>query len=596
MSDWSFPFLDRVEVKGTFGVVAGSHKIASQTAMGVLERGGNAFDAAVAAGFVFQVIEPHMNGLGGEAVMMVCPHDAGIPTVICGQGTAPANATIEKVKASGRDIMPPTGVLPAVVPGAFDAWMLLLRDYGTIRLQEALEPAVTYAENGYHLSAEVIRDISKSAAHLSRLWPSTAEIFLPNCIVPAVGSIATNRPLAATYRRLLQEAQASSVDRVEQIEAARRAFYRGFVADAIEQFVRSGPIPDDNGVYEDALISAQDLYNWSASTDAPVSVDFRGNRIYKAGFWSQSPVMLQMLQLVATDDLEVLDPVGPELSHLCIEAAKLAYADREAWYGDPSFVAVPGAALLSSEYARERRKLIGHYASSELIAGAPAGQVGSLPAGRTGYAAKRAAVSGRRARTGPAEGDTCHINVCDKWGNIVSATPSGGWLQGSPVVPGLGFPLSTRGQIFGLEKGFANSLEPGKRPRTTLSPGIAIGIANERRMGFGSKGADYADQWSFLFTIRHICMGLSLQGAIDSPMLGVEHWPNSLFPKIAYPRRVQMDPRFPEASIACLREQGHEIVIADRYRQGRHCAVLVDGIERIGASTLRLPHAAAVGR
>ncbi len=609
------PFTTRPEIAGTFGVVTSTHWLASQVGMMVLEKGGNAFDAAVAAGFMLQVVEPHMNGIGGDAVILIRPKGADLPIVVCGQGVAPAGATIEHYRREGLDLVPGTGLLAAVVPGAFDAWMQILRDYGTMTLAEVMMPAINYARNGYPLITGVTNAIAGVAELFLKEWPTSAAVYMPDGKVPAPGTLFTNRALADTYARILREASAAGADRERQIEAARAAFYKGFVAEEIEKFVTRTEVMDASGQRHRGVLTAADLATWQASYEAPVTYDYRGYTVCKAGPWSQGPVLLQLLALLKEFDVASLDTVGPDFVHLLVEAKKLAYADRDAWYGDPNAVDVPLATLLSDAYNDARRKLIGDTASRELRPGSPDGRTPKMPAFKVGVAAVAAgvgeparveqesydrsggaaALAGSRAARGPAEGDTCHLDVIDREGNMVAATPSGGWLQSSPVIPSLGFCLGTRAQMFWLQEGLPTSLAPGRRPRTTLTPTMAL-KDGKPYLAFGSPGGDNQDQWIAQFFLRHVEHRLNLQAAIDAPMLQSEHWPNSFYPRQAFPAKVVLEGRFPKATIDELRRRGHEVEVTGDWQLGRNCAASIDGKLLKAAATPRLQQAYAVGR
>ncbi|HEX6980715.1 MAG TPA: gamma-glutamyltransferase family protein [Alphaproteobacteria bacterium] len=609
------PFTTRPEIAGTFGVVTSTHWLASQVGMMVLEKGGNAFDAAVAAGFMLQVVEPHMNGIGGDAVILIRPKGADLPIVVCGQGVAPAGATIAHYRREGLELVPGTGLLAAVVPGAFDAWMHILRDYGTMTLAEVMMPAISYARNGYPLIAGVTNAIAGVAELFLKEWPTSAAVYMPDGKVPAPGTLFTNRALADTYARILKEASAAGADRERQIEAARAAFYKGFVAEEIEKFVTRTEVMDASGQRHRGVLTAADLAAWQASYEAPVTYDYRGYTVCKAGPWSQGPVLLQLLALLKGFDLAALDTVGPDFIHLLVEAKKLAYADRDAWYGDPNAVDVPLATLLSDAYNDARRKLIGDTASRELRPGSPDGRTPKMPAFKVGAAAVAAgvgeparveqesydrsggaaALAGSRAARGPAEGDTCHLDVIDSEGNMVAATPSGGWLQSSPVIPALGFCLGTRAQMFWLQEGLPTSLAPGRRPRTTLTPAMAL-KDGKPYLAFGSPGGDNQDQWIAQFFLRHVEHRLNLQAAIDAPMLQSEHWPNSFYPRQAFPAKVVLEGRFPKATIDELRRRDHTVEVTGDWQLGRNCAASTDGKLLKAAATPRLQQAYAVGR
>src|SRR6478609_7371837 len=372
-------FTTRPELAGTFGMVASTHWLASAAGMAVLEHGGNAFDAAVAAGLVLQVVEPHLNGLGGEVPVIAHHAGRGESFVLCGQGTAPAAATLEAFAGLGLDLVPGSGLLAACVPGAFGAWMLMLREFGTLRLRDVMGYAIGYAGRGYPLVPAISWGIASVADLFRDHWPGSAEVYLPGGQVPAPGSLFANPALAATYQRILDEAEAGSSDRDEQIEAARRAYYDGFVAEAIAAYVASAEVMDVTGEPHRGLLSYADLAGWHPRLEEPLTYDFGGLTVCKTRPWGQGPVFLQQLALLGGFDLAAMGPGSADFIHTVTECGKLAFADREAWYGDPDFTDVPVKALLSAEYAEERRRLVGPEASAALRPGAPDGRTPRLP-------------------------------------------------------------------------------------------------------------------------------------------------------------------------------------------------------------------------
>lgn len=559
-------FTTRPELRGTLGMVASTHWLASAAGMAVLERGGNAFDAAVTAGFVLQVVEPHLNGPGGEVPIILYSAERGEVQVVCGQGPAPAAATIDAFRERGLDLVPGTGVLAACVPGAFDAWLLLLRDFGTLSLAEVLSPAIGYAEAGYPVVPRITQTIEAMEPVFRAEWPSSAEVYLP---APRPGTLFRNPDLAATYTRIVRDAEAASGERDGQIEAARDAWYRGFVAEAVGGFAAQ----------EDGLLTADDLADWRATLEVPVSLDYRGHTVFKCGPWSQGPVFLQQLALLEGFDLEAASKA--ELVHTVVECAKLAFADRDAWYGDTD---VPLDRLLSPQYADDRRALVGDEASGGLRPGLD-GRMPRVPGAEVALGAGE-----------PTRGDTCHVDAVDRHGNLVAATPSGGWLQSSPVVPGLGFCLGTRAQMFWLEDGHPNALAPGKRPRTTLSPSLAF-RGGDPYLAFGTPGGDQQDQWSLLPFLNHVHFGLDLQAAIDAPAFHTSHLINSFHPRPFEPRVVEIESRFDSAVIDELRRRGHDVRVADAWSLGRVSAVArePDGVLKAAANP-RGMQGYAVGR
>jgi gamma-glutamyltranspeptidase/glutathione hydrolase len=580
----------RPELRGTFGMVSSTHWLASAAGMAMLERGGNAFDAAVAAGFVLQVVEPHLNGPGGD--LPIIAYDAGRDRVfvVNGQGPTPAAASIDHFRGLGLDLVPGTGLLPACVPGAFGAWMLLLAEHGTVRPRDVLEPAIGYAEGGFPALPGVAQAVAGAAPLFRAEWPSSAEVWLADGL-PAPGARLRNPLLAATWRRLLAEAESASGDRDGQVEAALAAFYEGFVAEAIDAFVTTTEVMDVSGRRHKGLLTGDDLHGWRAGVESPVTGDHHGWTVCKTGPWGQGPVFLQQLALLEDFDLAAMGLASEAYVHTVVECAKLAFADREAWYGDPAAVDVPLEGLLDPGYAAERRALVGDAASMELRPGSPDGRTPRLPAVRD---APAAAVAGTAE---PTLGDTCHVDVADRHGNLVAATPSGGWLQSSPAVAGLGFCLGTRAQMLWLEEGLASSLMGGVRPRTTLSPSLAL-RDGEPCLAFGTPGADAQDQWTLQFFLAHARLGLDLQQAIDAPAFTSHHFPSSFWPRRAEPGRLVVEDRLGPGTVAALRARGHRVEVAGPWSLGRTCAAGRDPATGmlVAAANPRGRQAYAVGR
>ena len=593
------PFTTRPEIEGTFGVVTTTHWIATAVGMAMLEKGGNAFDAAVATAFVLQVVEPHLNGPGGDVPVIL--HDAkrGKPEVICGQGPAPAAATIARFTELGLDIVPGTGLLAACVPGMFDTWMLLLRDYGTMRPSDVLTPAISYARNGHPIVERASATISTVEDLFRDHWPTSAAVYLPDGNVPPPGSMFANRTLADTYDRILREAADAGGDRVRQIERARQVWSQGFVAEAIDRFCRAHKVMDVTGTPHGGLLTGADMARWQAHVEAPLIYDYGRYTVCKAGVWSQGPVMLQQLALLRGYDLDGMDPTGPQFIHLQVECAKLAFADREAFYGDPDFVKVPVETLLSEKYNADRRKLISNKASMDLCPGSLPGFGGAIQVRRED--GPRAAVGSRGAgeptvgRVGEVIGDTVHFDIIDQAGNMVSSTPSGGWLQSSPVIPELGFCLGTRAQMFWLDENHPAALVPGKRPRTTLSPTLAL-RDGESYLAWGSPGGDQQDQWTTQFFLRHVHAKMNLQEAIDAPAWHSEHFPISFWPRTARPGVLVVESRVPEATVKELRKRGHEVEVGPAWSEGRLTAASRVGKRRRAAANPRGMQGYAAGR
>jgi gamma-glutamyltranspeptidase/glutathione hydrolase len=603
-------FTTRPTLQGTFGMVSSTHWLASQSAMAVLEDGGNAYDAAVAGAFVLHVVEPHLNGPAGEVPILLAPA-GGEVRVLCGQGVAPARASVAHYKALGLDLVPGTGPLAAAVPGAFDAWMLLLRDHGTKPLADVLKYAVGYAEHGHAPVENVGATVETVRELFETEWTTSADVYLPGGKAPRPGELLRNPALAATWKRLLAEV-AGAGGREAQIEAAREVWRTGFIAEALVR--QAGrPTMDTSGERHTGTLTAADLAGWSATYETPATYDWNGRTVCKAGPWSQGPVLLQQLALLPP---ELPEYGSADYVHLLVEGCKLAMADREAWYGDAA--EVPLAELLSEEYNAARRELVGDKASHELRPGSPGGRAPRLsayadlvatgeprfdplgageptvamgtgeptvaPGAGEPTVAKppTSPVPGEPdvAADGSTRGDTCHLDVVDRWGNMVAATPSGGWLQSNPVVPELGFPLGTRLQMTWLEEGLPNSLTPGRRPRTTLTPSIALrdGVPV---LAFGTPGGDQQDQWQLHFLLAvalraPVRGGLDLQGAIDAPNWHNDSFPGSFYPRGMRPGSVTVEARTDPGIVAELRRRGHEVTVGAPWSEGRLCAVARD--------------------
>ncbi|MFD0318244.1 gamma-glutamyltransferase family protein [Streptomyces flavalbus] len=585
-------FTTRPTLQGTFGMVSSTHWLASQSAMAVLEDGGNAYDAAVAGAFVLHVVEPHLNGPGGEVPILLAPA-GGEVRVVCGQGVAPAGATVAHYQGLGLELVPGTGPLAAAVPGAFDAWMLLLRDHGTKPLDDVLKYAIGYAEHGHAPVERVGQTVATVRELFETEWTSSAEVYLPGGRPPCPGELLRNPALAATWKRLLAETAAAG-DREARIDAAREVWRTGFIAEALVRQSQR-PTMDTSGERHTGTLTAADLATWSATYEAPATYDWNGWTVCKAGPWSQGPVFLQQLALLPPE----LPPYGSaDYVHLLVEGCKLAMADREAWYGDAADV--PLDELLSDGYNAGRRALVGDTASSELRPGSPGGRVprlcgharvvadedpGFSPMGvgePTVAKSPLSPVPGEPdvAADGATRGDTCHIDVVDRWGNMVAATPSGGWLQSNPVVPELGFPLGTRLQMTWLEEGLPNSLTPGRRPRTTLTPTIVLrdGVPI---LAFGTPGGDQQDQWQLHFFLDVVQRpgvrgGPDLQGAVDAPNWHNDSFPGSFYPRGMRPGSVTVEARTDPAVVAELRRRGHHVVVGDAWSEGRLCVVARD--------------------
>lgn len=579
-------FTTRPTLQGTFGMSASTHWLATAAAQAVLERGGNAFDAATAGAFVLHVVEPHLNGPGGDMTgVFATASDPSTPVVLMGQGPAPAAATVDHYRAEGLDLVPGSGALAAAVPAAVDAWLLLLRDHGTWELADVLEFAIGYARDGHPLLGRVATTIAAVSELFQEHWPASAGLWMPEGRIPAGGELFRNPAYARTLERLIDAGQAAGTAglREARIDAARREWRGGFVARAMAASVQT-PHRHSSGADHAGVLALEDLAGFEAGYEAAATVEFRGHTIAKTGPWGQGPALLQTLAILSGFEDRFLDPSTELGAHTILEAQKLALADREAYYGDTD---VPMEYLLSEEYCAARRALITDRASHEYRPGQVPGREAYVPVLRTEYTPPALARSGAAGRaglgvgeptvapTGETRGDTCHIDVVDRWGNMVSATPSGGWLQSSPAIPELGFCLGTRLQMTWLEPGTPSTLTPGKRPRTTLTPTLVFRDGHAVT-ALGSPGGDQQDQWQLPYLLRTIVGGYSPQQAIDAPTFHTTSMPGSFWPRTWEPGGAVVEDRLGADVIAGLERRGHVVTVAGGWTLGRLSAVVRD--------------------
>ncbi len=593
-------FTTRPEIRGTFGVVTSTHWLASSVGFGILEKGGNAFDAAVATAFVLQIVEPHLNGPAGDMPAILHSAESGETKVLCAQAVAPAAATIDHYTGLGLNLIPGSGLLATVVPGAFDGWLLMLRDHGTMSLREVLQPAIDYARDGHPMLPRVADTIAGLQDFFETEWPTSAAVWAPGGEAPAPHALFRNPDLADTYDRLASVADEADGDRAAAIDAARAEWREGFVATAIFDFLKDAKVMDVSDEKHSAVLAPSDMADWRASYEETLTLEYHGWTVHKTQAWSQGPVLLQTLSILKNFDLGAMDPNGAEFVHVIVEAMKLAYADREAYYGDPDFSEIPMEHLLSDEYGAERATLIGDTASLEQRPGRVPGFETLADAyldraTRDFGVASVAAQEPTMAHLTEKRGDTVHLDVIDRWGNMVAATPSGGWLQSSPVIPSLGFPLNSRAQMFWLIDGLPSSLGPKRRPRTTLTPSFAQ--KDGARLVFGTPGGDQQDQWQLIWFLRFVHHGLDLQQGMDAPLFHTMHFQGSFFPREVKPGEIMLEPAFGDAVIDDLRDHGHIVTVSEPWAVGRLTAAMRDagGMLR-AAATPRLMQAYAVGR
>lgn len=573
------PFTTRPTLQGTFGMSASTHWLATASSQAVLERGGNAFDAAVAGAFVLHVVEPHLNGPGGDMTAVFATADRPTePTVLVGQGPAPAGATIEHYRAEGLDLVPGSGALAAAVPGAVDAWLLLLRDHGTWELADVLSFAIDYARHGHPVIGRVGLTIASVADLFTEHWPTSAALWMPEGKIPGDGQVITNEAYARVLDRLVTSgthtsAVADEAGRRARIDGARTEWREGFVARAAVGFLAHSH-RHSSGADHASVIALHDFAGFRAGYEPATTLEFRGHTIAKTGPWGQGPALLQALTILEGFDDDRLDPSTALGAHTILEAMKLALADRDAYYGH---TVVPLDHLLSTEYAAQRRSLIGERASHEFRPGRIPGTEPFLPPLREAYLSPTLGAAGCSPggigeptvdTTGRTRGDTCHLDVVDRWGNMVSATPSGGWLQSSPAVPELGFCLGTRLQMTWLDEAAPAALVPGALPRTTLTPTLVL-KDGQPVLALGSPGGDQQDQWQLLYLLRTIVGGYTPQQAIDAPALHTTSMPGSFWPRTWTPGGAVVEDRLGEDVIAGLAQRGHVVTLAGDWALGR---------------------------
>lgn len=567
-------------------MAATTHWIGSATAQSVLERGGNAFDAAVAVAFVLHAVEPHLNGPGGDLIGIIAPLGRELE-IVGGQGPVPAAASIEWLRAEGIEEMPGAGALAAAVPGAVEALFWILERHGTWELGDCLAYAIEYLEVGHPASPQLSRVIAAVEELYRSSWPSSAEVWMPGDRPPFAGEQVANRAYAATLRRLVQEADSGGGTRVSRIRAAGRAWREGFVAQAIDDFVRTPHVHSD-GHQHRGLMQLSDLADFEVVTEAPLSITFHGTSVLKAGFSTQGPVMLQALAILQHFPDECLDPSTALGVHTITEALKLAMADRDTYYGDAFGVDAVPIGLLDPAYAARRAALVAETASLQFrpgtdVPGSPRGLVPPLhemSQEKVGATAGEPTVS----RTGETRGDTCHVSVVDHWGNVVSLTPSGGWLQSSPTIPTLGFCLGSRLQMTWLDERSPSALIPGRRPRTTLSPTMLM-RDGEVVAGLGTPGGDQQDQWQLLYLLRTIVGGYQPQQAIDAATFHTTGAVGSFWPRTWTPGGLVAEARLGASVLEELERRGHRLTVSGDWTLGRVCVVTRDpATGRVGAA------------
>ena len=541
-------------VAGQRGVVAAGHPLVAEAGLRILEKGGNAVDAGVATLFAASVVEMASFGAGGECPILIKLKDASV-VAINGDGIAPALATVEFYEHLQRDdprlvtlgtigqahggIIPSYGPLSAIVPSAMDSILLALERFGTMRLSEVIQPAIELAQ-GFPLDERLAQAIARTH-HVWEKWPATAQVYMPGGIVAKAGQLFAQADLARTYQSLAEvEQQNSGHGRVAALEAVRDYFYRGPLAKRMSDFCQSAG----------CLLREGDFAAYHARVEKPLETTYRGIEVYKVGFWSQAPVFLQNLELLEGFDLKAMGHNSADYIHTVVEAMKLGYADRDAYYGDPDFSQIPSE-LISKEYANLRRPLINpERASAEHIPGDPV------------HMQARASAEFVRARYRDRNGggqDTTCVNVIDKDGNMLSATPSGAWIP-AVIAGDTGIPLTQRAQAFVLTPGHPNQLAPHKRPRYTLTPTLAL-REEKPWLAFSTPGGDSQDQTLLQIFLNVVEFGMNPEEAVEAPRFNSEAMYSTFDDHSDQPLVLDVETRISEPVLEALRARGHKLVM-----------------------------------
>ena len=557
-------------VRGTHEMVGAANNFEVEAGFRILSHGGNAVDAAVASVLAAGVTELSRFGLGGEMPMLV--KMAGKPvTAISGVGVAPAKATVDYYmhrspepweRATNLSPVPGQGIKSAITPGVFDGLIVALQQYGTKSFAEVVAPALEYANDGFVMPDEFGK-FMQSYHDIMMTWPASAQFFYPNGVIAKRGEIFREPILANTLRELATVEKKTHGNRVKKLQAVRDYFYKGSIAKRIADF------NNKNG----GLISFDDMANFKATVDENVTGTYRGYEVHKTGFWTQGPVMVEALNILEGYDLKSMGHNSPEYLHTVVEAVKLAFADRDQYYGDPRFSKIPEDTLLSKDYATERRKLIDpKHASLEHRPGA----IGTRPDAPTTSQPSNVPVQ-----------DTTCVNVVDRWGNAVSATPSGAWLP-SVIAGDTGIPLTTRLQSFVMTPGHPNQLGPGKRPRVTLSPTL-VTKGGQLVLVMSTPGGDNQDQAMLQVLLNIIDFGMTAQEAVESPRFQTEHFYSSFGNHEFVPGRLMVEGRVPRQTVDALNALGHHVTVSGEWSNSSAPTVILahDGVLDGGADIRR---------
>ena len=553
-------------ITGTTHMVSTGHYLATSAGYRILEQGGNATDAGVAAGIALNVTLPQYTSFGGVAPIII--HDANRSETrsISGLGRWPKAASIDYFNRHA-DGQLPGGILRTVTPAAADGWLTALKLYGTMTFEQVATPALELAEGGFPIPETLHRALMQEEDRLvhndgdTQRWASTREIFYPGGKALGVGDVLVQRDLAHTFRRLIEvERSNHSAGREGAIQAARDFFYRGDIAGEMVRFSQE----------QGGLLALEDLAEFQVGVELPPSVDYKGIDVYTCGPWCQGPVTLETLRILERFDLKQMGHNTPEYLHTLIEALKLAYADRHAYYGDPDFVDVPMRGLLDRSYAALRAENI------DANRAAPGMPGPGDPWPYQGDASERQRMEQPEPVAGRLQADTSYICTVDRWGNAFSATPSDG-IGGAPVVSGLGFMMSARGSQTWLDPDHPCALAPGKRPRLTPNPALAL-RDGEVWMPFGTPAGDVQCQSMTQLFLNVVEFGMNVQEAIEAPRVSTWSFPNSFWPHAYHPGLVGVEGRFAPETVKELETLGHQVEVWNDWtpRMGSMSAIEVD--------------------
>ncbi len=553
-------------ITGTTHMASTGHYLATTAAYRILEQGGNATDAGVAAGLTLNVVLPQYTSLGGVAPIIVHDVQSGDIVSISGLGRWPQAASIDYFNQHCNGQLP-SGVLRTITPAAADGWLTALKLYGTMSFAQVVAPALEIAEGGFPIPESLHKAFVREADKLVHdereniKWPSTTAIFFRNYRPLDIGDVLVQKDLGRTFRRMMDAELGAGPDRETGIEAARDRFYRGDIAEEMVRFIQE----------QGGLMTMDDLASFRVGVDQPPTVRYKGIDVYTCGTWCQGPVTLQALSILEGCDLQLMGHNSADYLHTVIEALKLAYADRDAFYGDPDFVDVPMAGLLNPDYGAHRRSSIDpHRACPEMP------RAGDPWSYQTGGYANNGAYRRPEPVGGRMEPDTSYICTVDRWGNAFSATPSDG-IGGSPVVPGLGFVVSARGSQSWMDPDHPASLAPGKRPRLTPNPAMAF-RDGQLWMPFGTPAGDVQCQSMTQMFLNMVEFGMDVQQAVEAPRVSTWSFPNSFWPHAYYPGLVGAEGRIAEDTLEELRARGHEVDVWNDWtpRMGALCGIEVD--------------------